>query len=58
MRNKKLTNRRNDITQGWWFCTLNIALEKDGEKKKKKSSDNTGIRIWSPTQVLSPPNRA
>ena len=36
MRKNKLTNRRNDITQEWQFCTLNIALEKEREKRKKK----------------------
>ena len=35
MRNQKLINRRNDITQGWQFCSL-IALEKEGEKRKRK----------------------
>ena len=34
MRNKKLIKRRNDITQGWQFCSP-IALEKEGEKEKK-----------------------
>jgi len=31
----------------------------EGEKKKKKKVTKTrGIRIWSPIQVLTPPNRA
>ena len=34
MRNKKLIKRRNDITQGWQFCSP-IALEKEEEKGKK-----------------------
>ena len=34
MRNKKLIKRRNNITQGWQFCSP-IALEKEGEKRKK-----------------------
>ena len=33
MRNKKLINRRNDGSS----VVLNIALEKGGEKKKKKA---------------------
>ena len=33
MSNKKLINRRNDITQGRQFCSPNIALEKEGEKR-------------------------
>ena len=43
MRDKKLTNRRNDITQGWQFCTLNTALEKEREKK---NSYNTGYSYF------------
>ena len=35
MRNKKLIKRRNDITQGWQFCSP-IALEKEEEKKRKR----------------------
>ena len=35
---------------------INIALEKEGEDKKKNIITR-GIRIWSPIQVLSPPNR-
>ena len=45
MRNKKLINRRNDITQGWQFCSP-IALEKEGEKRKKKRITTRGTRIW------------
>ena len=41
MRNKKLINKRNDITQDGSFPVLNIALEKEGEKRKK-SYYNTG----------------
>ena len=40
MRNKKLIKRRNEITQGWQFCSP-IALEKEGEKKKRKRYYNT-----------------
>ena len=36
-----MINRRNDITQGWQFCS-NIALEKEEEKRKKNSYCNTG----------------
>ena len=36
MRNKKLINRRNDITQGWQFCSPLISPWKRKEKKKKK----------------------
>ena len=35
MRNKMLIKRRNDITQGWQFCSP-ITLEKEGEKKRKR----------------------
>ena len=38
MRNKNLINRRNDITQGWQFCSP-IALQKEGEKRKKGITD-------------------
>ena len=33
MRNKKLINRRNDITQGWQFCSPLISPWKRREKK-------------------------
>ena len=33
MRNKKLTNRRNDITQGWQFCSP--PWKRKGKKRKK-----------------------
>ena len=56
MRNKKLIKRRNDITQGWQFCSP-IALEKEGEKRKENGITTRGIRTWSPIQVLKPPNR-
>ena len=56
MRNKKMINRRNDIAQGWQFCSP-IALEKEGEKRKK-SITTRGIRIWLPIQVLMTPNGA
>ena len=38
MRNKKLINRRNDITQGWQLCSP--PWKRKGEKGKKY--DNTG----------------
>ena len=57
MRNKKEVNRRNDIAQGWQFCSP-VALEKEGEKRKKKRITTRGIRIWSPNQVLKSPNGA
>ena len=38
MRNKKLINRGNDITQGWQFCSPGRG------KKKKKRHYNT--RYW------------
>ena len=53
MRNKKLINRRNDITQGWQFCSPLYRLGKGRGKKKKKVIATRGIRIWSPTQVLT-----
>ena len=31
-------------------AVLNIVLEKEGEKRKKKVIATQGIRIWSPTQ--------
>ena len=42
MRNKKLINRRNAITQGWQFCSPQHRLGKGREKKRKKSYCNTG----------------
>ena len=60
VRNKKLINRRNDITQGWQLCSpsFNIALEKEGKKKEKKIITTRGIRRRSPSQVLPAANRA
>ena len=55
MRNKKLINRRNDIAQGWQFCSP--SWKRKG-KKEIKSYYNTGIRIWSPIQILTLRNRA
>ena len=41
MRNKKLINRRNDITQGCQFRSpYKNALEKEGEKRKNKLSQH------------------
>ena len=34
MRNKKLTNRRNDITQEWQFCSPQYHLGKGRGKKE------------------------
>ena len=42
MRNKKLINRRNDIAQGGSYAVLNIALKKEGGKRKKSLNYNTG----------------
>ena len=60
MRNKKLINRKKTtLHKDGISALLNITLEKEGEKRKKKQVITTrGIRIWSPIQVLSPPNRA
>ena len=55
MRNKKLINRRNNITQRWQFCSPQYHLGKEGEKRKKVLTTR-GVRIWSPIQVLTPPN--
>ena len=48
MRNKKLINRRNDITQGGQF--FNIALEKEGKKKKKKLSQHGVLVVGHPAK--------
>ena len=41
---------------------FNIALKREGGKRIKKREKEIittqGIRIWSPIQVLTPPNRA
>ena len=44
MTNKLMINtcRRNDITECWSSAGFNIALKKDGEKKKKYIYYNTG----------------
>ena len=57
MSNKKLMKRRNDITQGWQFYSP-IALEKEGEKRKENGIKTSGIRTWSPIEVLKSPNMA
>ena len=44
MRNKKLKIEKNEITQE--SALLNIALEKEGEKKKKKRYYNTGYSYF------------
>ena len=58
MRNKKVENRKKKtaLHKNGSSALLNIALEKEGKKKKKKVITTRGIRIWSPIQVLSPPN--
>ena len=60
MRNKKLINGGNDITQGWQFCKslINRLGKGRGKKRKKKVIYTTrGIRICSPSQVLTPRNK-
>ena len=54
MTNKLMINtcRRNDITQCWSSAGFNIALKRDGEKKKNIYITTRGIRIWSPIQVI------
>jgi len=44
-RNKKLIKSRNDITQGWQFCSLLYRLGKSKEEKKKKKYYNMGYSI-------------
>ena len=39
-------------------AVLKIALEKEGEKRKKNVIATRSIRNWSPTQLLTLPNRA
>ena len=59
MRNKKLINRRNDITQGWQFCSPLISpWKRKGKKKEKKIITTRSIRSRSPSQVLPAANRA
>ena len=41
MRNKKWTNRRNYITQGWQFCSPEYRFG-EGRGKRRKSYYNTG----------------
>ena len=46
MRNKKLINRRNDITQGWQFCSRLISpWKRRGNKRKKKLSQIHGVFV-------------
>ena len=42
MRNKKLINRETTLLKDGSSAVLNIALEKEGKKKEKKSYCNTG----------------
>ena len=58
MRNKKLINRRNDITQGTQFCSPLISPWKRKGKKRKKIITTRGVRSRSPSQVLPAANRA
>ena len=44
-----MTNRRNDITQGWQFCSP--PWKRKGKKRKKNVITRRGIRIRSPIQV-------
>jgi len=45
-RNKKLIKRRNDITQGWQFCSVNVPLGKEGGKRKgEKRGKNKLIQL-------------
>ena len=37
-----MINGRNDIAQGWQFCSP-IALEKEGEKRKKVSQNGVFV---------------
>ena len=57
MRNKKLINKKKKTTlhKDGSSALINIALEKEGEEKKKNITTR-GIRILSPIQELSPPN--
>ena len=45
MRNKKLINRRNDITQGWQFCSPLISPWKRKGKKKEKKLLQHGVFV-------------
>ena len=58
MRNKKLINRRNDITQGWQFCSPLISPWKRKGKKEEKVITTRGIRSRSHSLVLPAANRA
>ena len=48
MRNKKLINRRNDITQGWQFCSPLISPWK--RKGKKKLSQHGVFVVGHPAK--------
>ena len=58
MRNKKLINRKK-MALHWdgSSALINIALEKEGEKKENKKYYNTGYSYLSTIQVLPLPNR-
>ena len=53
MRNKMLIN-----TEKKRHFTRMAVLEKEGAKRKNIVITTQGIRIWSPIQVLTQPNRA
>ena len=50
MRNKKLISRRNDITQGWQFCSPLISLWKRKGEKEKKLSQHRVIVVGHPSK--------
>jgi len=55
------TSRRNDITQCWSSAGFNIALKREGGKRKKKIKKllQHGVLVFGPPSkyVLAPPNR-
>ena len=58
MRNKKVENRKKrHYTRMAVLHSLISPWKRKGKKRKKKVITTRGIRIWSPIQVLSPPNR-
>ena len=51
MRNKKLVNRRNDIAQGWQFCSPLISpWKRKGNKRKKKLSQHGVFVVGHPAK--------
>ena len=51
MRNKQLTNKKNDITQGWGVLQSLISPSKG--KERKEVITTRGIRFWSPSRYES-----